>query len=64
MTTDETSRPILIFEKLDENHHSRRLINNGCHEYLNKINELSDKIINSNQSYLLQAQGVVLKQHY
>ncbi len=41
--------PRFDFKNVDIN--DRRLINNNYYEYLNKFNELSDKIIKSNQSY-------------
>jgi ATP-dependent exoDNAse (exonuclease V) alpha subunit len=48
-------RPRFNFNNLVKN--DKRLINNYYYEYLNKFNELSDKIINSNQSFFTTGPG-------
>jgi DNA replication protein DnaC len=48
-------RPRFNFNNLDEN--DRRLINKYFYEYLNKFNELSNKIVKSNQSYFITGPG-------
>jgi hypothetical protein len=60
MNINESSK--IYFNNLDDN--DRLVINNYYYEYLNKFNELSDKIIKSNQSYFITGPGVVVKQHY
>jgi ABC-type lipoprotein export system ATPase subunit len=48
-------RPRFNFHDLDKNDKFTK--NNYYYEYLNKFNELSDKIIKSNQSYFITGLG-------
>ena len=54
-------RPNFDFKNLDNN--DKFKIQYYYYEYLNKFNELRDKIINSNESYLLQVRVVVVRRN-
>jgi DNA replication protein DnaC len=52
---DLIQRPKFDFQNLNKN--DRHIINNYYYEYLNKFNELSDRIINSNESCFITGPG-------